>query len=233
MSYCHGIDVSNNNGEFDWAEWPAIDFAAAKAIEGPHDGQGMFHDGQFARNWRLMKDVYDNKLVRIAYCFAHYTGGEAGMDEQARTITEVVKDNGLQPGDHYAVDVEPYAGLNTPDGLPGADVARLTRRFCEQVNKLNPDHRCLVYAGNNMADEGCTAGLWPWRLWVPDYNPALTVPEPWASRPWKQNNPNRKAFAIWQFEPGSNTDAGDPDKNVFDGDKAALLDFARMPAYRR
>lgn len=216
MSNATGIDVSDNNGEFDWAAWPHIDFAMAKAIEGPHDGGGMFYDPQFARNWAAMRDGYGNKLVRVAYCFLHPA---ASIADQAHALTDVVRKEGLQPGDHFMVDLEPYAGLATPDGLPAAEVAARTREFCHLINVLNPDHRCLVYVNPATAREGCCAGVEPWRLFVADWDvTAPEVPAPW--RTWH----------FWQYRSGAN---GEPDLDAYNGDRAALLDFARMPAGRR
>jgi lysozyme len=213
VSNATGIDVSDNNGTFDWSAHQGIDFAAAKCIEGPHNGEPMYFDPTFAVNWAAMKDSYENKLVRFAYCFFHPASDPV---EQADTLTSTVREHGLQIGDHFWVDLEPYAGLATPDGLPPAEVARATKRFCERVNSNAPNCRCLVYVDRATAEAGCCEGLSRWRLALAEYE----VAQPSVPRPWK-------TWHIWQ-----KSDVG-LDRDVYNGDKAALLEFARMPAHRR
>jgi lysozyme len=198
-----GIDVSNFQGAgFDWHDYPHISFAGVKATEGT-----TFSDPDFARNWQQMWDVYDGRLVRIAYCFAHPA---EDMAAQADMLVGHAREHGLKDGDHFAIDLE------TTDGLPPAEVARFGAEFSARVNKVAPGHRCLAYTFLDFAQLGNCADQGPWRLWLADYDVAVpTVPAPW------------KRWSFWQSG-GSGLDV-----DQFNGDRVALLDFARMPADRR
>ena len=202
MPNATGIDVSNHQGEFDWHAHPHISFAGVKATEGTG-----FSDPDFPRNWQQMREVYSNKLVRIAYCFAH--PGE-DMHAQADTLVAHVREHGLQDGDHFAIDLE------VNDGLPPAEVARFGAAFSARVNRLAPGHRCLSYTFVSFAEAGNCARQGPWRLWIADYGVAAPkVPPPW------------QRWHIWQSS-GSGLDY-----DVFNGTREQLLDFARMPHDRR
>ena len=202
MTNATGIDVSKWQGDFDWNAHPGLAFAGVKATEGTG-----YNDPEFPDNWNDMWSVYNHKLVRIAYCFAH--PGE-DMHLQADTLVTYVRDHGLADGDHFALDLE------VNDGLDPAEVARFGGAFSARVNKLAPGHRCLSYTFLSFAAEGNCAGQGPWRLWLADYGVAApTVPAPW------------KRWWFWQ-KSGTGLDL-----DVFNGDRAALNEFARMPADRR
>lgn len=217
MSNATGIDVSDNNGQFDWSAYPDIAFAAAKVGEGPHDGEGFFFDPTFASNWHAMRQLYGNRLVRFAYWFGHPSGDPV---EQADALTSIAREHGLQLGDGFWLDLEPYPGLATPDGMPAAEVASWARRFCARVNRNAPRLRCMTYCSPGTAEAGCCAGMDRWRLVVANYGvDRPTVPAPW------------KTWHIWQENPG--TPEQPVDHDVYNGPREQLLDFVRMPADRR
>ena len=213
MSNATGIDVSNNNGIFDWSAHPDIAFAAAKCVEGPHDGEAMFYDPTFADNWKAMRHAYGNKLVRYAYCFFHPASDPIA---QADALTSTAREHGLQFGDGFWLDLEPYEGLATPDGLPAAEVAEAARKFCRRVNHNAPNCRVMVYCDRATAEAGCCAGLGRWRLVLAEYGVTKpTVPAPW------------ETWHIWQ-KSGTVLD-----RDVYNGGKGALQDFMRVPTHRR
>ena len=120
-----GIDVSNRNGKFDWAAWNGhIEFAMAKATEGID-----FKDQEFNRNWRHMKLL---KLHRFAYHYGHPVNDPS---MQARIFTDFVKENGLERGDNFVLDLE------DPDGSQPGHVSRWGWTFLKEVNGLCPGHR--------------------------------------------------------------------------------------------
>lgn len=207
MGYATGIDISDNNGEFDWSPWGGIDFAFIKATEvGPN---GLYLDSQFERNWVQAWDRYDGRLVRVAYAFGH--PGES-VERQVKALHERVAPR-LRPGDHFMLDLE------VSDGLPPAEVAKFGQAFCHQMNRAAPEHRCIVYTDPGFAGAGNCDGLGPWRLYIADWG----APEPAVPAPWQ-------AWMFWQFEQGGN---GQPDRDVFNGDRARLLDVMWMPHDRR
>lgn len=214
MAFARGIDVSNHNGQFNWAAYPSIDFAFMKAVE--ITPGGMYYDTEFPRNMAVTAEQYHRKLVRHPYGFAH--PAEA-VKPQADALVGYSKDHGMLPGDHFMMDLE------VTDGLPAAEVSKFGVAFCHAVNKAAPGHRCIDYTFLAFAEAGNCAGQWPWRLYIADWDVKTpTVPQPWAGR--------GLAWKYWQFAQGS-ADGSKPDLDVFNGDRAALLDFCRMPADRR
>lgn len=202
MTNAQGLDVSRWNGAFDWRGHPSIAFAAAKASE--HTAA----DPDFAANWADMKTTFDNKIVRIAYCYAH--PGDA-MAPQADYLVQLVKDHGLQPGDHFALDMEAGQGQATPDNVAVPEVRAWARAFSRRVNVAAPEHRCFGYCS---ADAGWGWGLWP--AWTADWG----VSSPRVASPWTR-------WWIWQKS------ADGTDLDEFAGDRGKLLDFCRMPGDRR
>jgi lysozyme len=197
MSNAQGLDVSKWQGSFDWRGHPDIAFAGAKCYEA-----GAGEDPAFAANWSDMRTTFDNKLVRIAYCYAH---PGYSMAAQADTLVELVKDHGLQAGDHFALDLE------VTGDLADTEVVSFARQFSHRVNVAAPEHRCLGYT---FSDFPAPWGTWP--LWIANYDVAAPkVPAPW-DRWW-----------FWQKS------ANGLDLDEFCGDRERLNEFCRMPEDRR
>jgi lysozyme len=176
--YPRGIDVSNNNGIFDWPTWRGfINFASAKATEGLD-----FQDEQFPRNWQYMRKL---GIYRFAY---HYAHPDLDPAQQARYLTDYVRKQGLYPHDNFLLDLEETGGLSP------VDVSFWAWVFCTEINRLNPGHRVLVYCDASFAEAGNCAKLGGWGLWVANYGvPKPTVPAPW------------KYWRFWQYS-GSGVD---------------------------
>ena len=196
-----GLDVSNFQGAFDWpAQRGKIGFGMAKATEGT-----AFTDGQLGHNWDGMWAL-DRYMPRFAYHFFH-----PGQDPiaQAAHLVAAVKPHGLLPGDNFVMDLE------TSDGHPAAVVAGVAKQFLQEVNRLAPGHRALVYTNPSFAQAGNCAGLGSWYLWLASYG----VPAPVAPQPWSK-------ATFWQY-----TDQP-IDGDRFMGSHAELLAFCRMPDKR-
>lgn len=230
MTYAHGFDASDNNGELDFAAYPGMDFAFFKACE--LTPAGMHYDAQFARSMAGSLAHYGKSFARFAYGFAH--PGEA-VEPQASALVQLGNDHGMLIGDHFMMDLE------VTDGLPAAEVAAFGAAFCHRVNVLSKGRRCLDYTFVSFAQAGNCEGQWPWRLFIADWDVSQPlVPDPWAGR--------RLPWSFWQFAPGETRQARSrsvqfprpdgmapptPDLDVFHGDRAALMDFCEMPANRR
>lgn len=197
MSNARGLDVSVWNGAFPWRGYPGIDFAAAKAYEA-----GAGEDPMFSANWSDMWTAFGGKLVRIAYGFGH---PGAAVAPQATTLVQLVRDHGLQLGDHFMLDLE------VTDGVPPGDVVRWAREFSHLVNRQAPEHRCLGYTFPDFAA--------PWGTW-PLFIANTGVSQPAVPPPWTR-------WWFWQFSQRG------LDLDEFCSDKEALLNFMRMPADRR
>ena len=210
VANAQGIDISNIQGYFNWSVWAGrIQFGMAKATEGPHGFQGTYFDAQFARNWQQMWTLNGpGKLIRFAYHFAHPSTDPLS---QADTLTTVVRQQGLKPGDHFVLDLE------ETDGMPASHVSQWAQAFCHRINRANPAHRVLVYTYPGFTQGGAvTAGLDPWHLWIANYG----VSRPLVPSPWQD-------WTFWQY-----TGTG-IDRDEFNGSEAELLEFARMPESRR
>lgn len=205
-----GIDVSNNNGPFDWASWRGkIGFAAAKAVEG--DG---FTDDDFGSNWDAMWWMNaTHTFPRFAYLFFR-----AGQDPvvQAAHLVATVKGQGLAPGDNFLFDLEstsPDEQLN--DGLTPAQCAPRAVECMRHINEFAPGHRVLPYMNPAWARAGGSAGMGSWFLWLAEYGVSVpSVPPPW------------DRWTFWQ--PGGRG----VDTDVYNGTLEQLLAFTRMPPRR-
>lgn len=177
--YCHGIDVSNNNGTFPWKQWAGhIDFAMAKSSEGTH-----FLDNTFPLNWQAMDEL---ALWRFAYHYVHVLDSSPAM--QARYFTEAVRDRvTLRQHDHFVADIE------SEEASP-EETSWWMHVFCREMNRINPGHRILPYTYTAYADAGYTAMLGPWHLWEACWD----APSPPPCGPWK-------TWAFWQYS-GRGTD---------------------------
>lgn len=203
MTGVQGIDVSNNNGTLDWTPWRD---QISFAMMKASEGVG-FIDSQFGRNWNQAWRISGGKMVRVAYHFGH-----PGQDpvHQADILTTQARKHGLKPGDHYALDLE------VTDGQSPDHVAAWAQKFAHRINHVNPGHRCLIYTYPAFAEAGNCAGLEPWFLWIANYGVAApAVPAPWHE--WK----------FWQYQ-GTGID-----RDMWNGTEQELLDFMRMPAWRR
>lgn len=204
--YANGIDVSDNNGDFDWHSWQgAIEFAMIKATEGSsRDYPNGYHDVQFARNWEGARSI---GVHRFAY---HYFRFDPLHDpaRQAADFVRVVTEQGLDLVDNFVVDWE-----EPTEGYSVHAQAFAVWVFCTEVQRLTEHkHRMLVYTFPAFADAGYCAMLGRWDLWIANWNAASpTVPPPWS-------NPSdgRPGWHFWQFAPGR-TNGTRPDLDRFNG----------------
>lgn len=202
-----GLDVSQWQGNFDWsAEKGKIGFGMAKATEGT-----TITDSEFVHNWNSMWGL-SHTLPRFAYHFFHASEDPTA---QAERLVALVKPHGLLAGDNLVLDLEATESNGTNDNVKPATVAARAQTFLHVANELAPDRRVLVYCNPAFAKAGNCAGLGAWSLWLASYGVSKpAVPSPW------------KTWTFWQ-----KSDNG-LDLDVFNGTKAELLSFTRMPASR-
>ncbi|HWG64436.1 MAG TPA: GH25 family lysozyme [Streptosporangiaceae bacterium] len=158
-------------------------------------------DPEFGRNWRQAKSI---GIVRGAYHFGHPADGAAS---DARAFLSVVRANGLDAGDLLALDLE------TADGLPPARVAEYARNWCSDVEQAT-GRKPVVYTFLSFAQAGNCAGLGGYPLWIAE--PSYPAGHPVVPRPWTQ----------WAFHQYNTAPL---DRDVFNGDDAALKRFAKLP----
>jgi GH25 family lysozyme M1 (1,4-beta-N-acetylmuramidase) len=99
--------------------------------------------------------------------------------------------------------------LEVTDGRSPIDVSFWAWTFCTEMNRLNPQHRVLVYTFPAFAAEGNCARLQDWALWIANWGvPAPEVPAPWR---W---------WTFWQYAEGKTVDL-----DRFNGNPQQLDDF--------
>lgn len=155
-------------------------------------------DPEFARNWQQAKAI---GIVRGAYCLGHPRDGAAANAEH---FVSVVRARGLEAGDLLALDLE------VSDGLAPAQVAAYARNFCADVERAT-GRPPVVYTFIDFAREGNCAGLGGYPLWIA--NPSSAPGHPTVPAPWTR----------WHFHQYATNIV---DRDVFNGDTAALREFA-------
>jgi lysozyme len=205
MDQATGIDVSGENGPWNWEPFAGHDhFAAIRATS--WNGRTLGIDPQFLRNWR---EAGDKGLRRIAY---HEIRPDvlANARTQALTVSALVHDAGLDKTDCTAMVIDPpYC-----QGLAPAEVSGFALEYGMDINGDMPFHRLLVYIDPNLASLGYARGLSRWHLWIAQYEVSEpTVPDEWAD--------NGLSWTIWQTQ-----GAIPPDRDVFNGDARAYDEFA-------
>lgn len=193
-----GIDLSDNNGLFDWPAWNGhLDFAMIKATEGPtQDYQTGYRDHQFERNWAEAEKM---GIFRFAYHYAHPDGNPGA---QAKYFVDTVKAQGMHIHDNFVLDLE------VSDNVKPITVSFWAYVFCETVNRLTHGQRILVYTFPAFADAGYCAKLGHRELWIANFD----TPQPHIPLPWR-------TWAFWQYA-GTGLD-----RDVFNGSEKDLEKF--------
>ena len=213
-----GIDVSSWQNRIYWRDvvtqtidGAPLDFAIARATIGEHG-----KDSEWDRNWG---GIGDAGLARGAYHAADLTTPAC---PQARAFAAALRAGGYEPKVGMlrpVVDVERVPNRQTP--RPAAVVAWVEAFVAELELELGIAP--MIYTGGfwrfdlgNPPSE--VAGRCP--LWLADYEHVPHVPAPWAR------------WSIWQVSgdvaaPGGKPlrlrgIAGNVDRDMFDGDRAAL-----------
>jgi lysozyme len=191
-----GIDVSNNNGLFDWAPWKGhIDFAMAKASEGTG-----FTDPDFPRNWAEMSRL---GIYRFAYHYGHPS--EDPVKQAEKFLNTLDNHGGIRKDDNFVLDFE------EDDNMPAIKTAFWAWVCAHTINKYCPGHRTIVYTYPSFAQDGHCAMVGSHPLWIADYDvPTPEIPPPW------------KTARFWQYAGGK---PGGVDLDVFLGTHHQLKEF--------
>lgn len=210
MATVRGVDVS----DFQTVNWPlaarSLDFAASKATEGL-----TWKSKTFASNWHNMAQ---QGLVRMAYHFAHADAGRSASAEAHEFLNYVKAHGGWRATDIPVLDLE--AG-----NLSGHALSNWVNEWCSVVEHAwRPG---LIYSGKWFAGARGASFDGPkargWKLWLAAY----------VSNPQAFVHGGFNVWTIWQFtdgkfgpQPHTVPGIGRCDIDVFNGSKAALLDFA-------
>jgi lysozyme len=153
-----GIDVSSYQGALTGSALSELDFAFAKATDGPSET-----DPNFTANWAA---------IRAAGKFrgAYHELRAGNATGQAAWFLAAVKAAGLEPGDMLAVSVSDYPGVS------GADA----KAFCDAV-KAATGGRNPVLAYSDLSVAATLASCTGYDLWIAWPSPAA----PESVAPWK------------------------------------------------
>jgi lysozyme len=153
----HGLDVSDNNGTFNWNK--SIAFGIAKATQGVTD-----EDTQFSRNWAQMEEL---GLLRGAY---HYMTAGLSGEAQAEYFVNFVRMHGLGLNDALMLDMETNCtNLNI-------------QQFVNTVKSMTGKN-VFVYSEYSIIHEGKFDGLYDQPLWIA--NPEGEIGNPPEVSPFK------------------------------------------------
>jgi GH25 family lysozyme M1 (1,4-beta-N-acetylmuramidase) len=193
MADAAGIDVSNFDGDFDWAGTSGLSFGICRATQGLGASGTNSPDPFLSWNWPRIKA---KGLARGAY---HFLNPDLSGAAQASYFVDTVSAVGLETTDMLWLD-------NETAGASPADVAICACDFMAKLVSLRPHNPCGVYSFFDFVTTGNCAGLASYPLWLAIYQQATpSAPAPWSQ--WK----------FWQSGGTSNHD-----NNVFNGTAAEL-----------
>jgi GH25 family lysozyme M1 (1,4-beta-N-acetylmuramidase) len=193
MADAAGIDVSNFDGDFDWAGTSGLSFGMCRATQGLGASGTNSPDPFLSWNWPRIKA---KGLARGAY---HFLDPNLSGAAQASYFVEKVSVGGLETTDMLWLD-------NETAGSSPAAVAACAREFMTELASLRPHNPRGVYSFFDFITAGNCAGLGEYPLWLAVFQAAApTAPAPWSA--WK----------FWQSGSTSSSD-----KDVYDGTAAEL-----------
>jgi lysozyme len=170
-----GIDVSAYQAPLTAADLAGLDFAFAKATDGP-DGT----DPNFAANW---------DAIRAAGKFrgAYHELRASDVAAQAARFLATVRAAGLEAGDMLAVSVSDYAGVTDADAKAWLDAVKAA------TEGRNP---VICYSDLSVAAGlGSCTGYDLWVARPSDTAPASVAPWPgWRLWQWNETGLDRNAF---------------------------------------
>jgi len=193
MANATGIDVSNFDGDFNWAGTSGLSFGICRATQGLGASGTNSPDPFLAWNWPRIKA---KGLARGAY---HFLDPNLSGAAQASYFVEKVSAVGLETTDMLWLD-------NETAGSSPAAVASCARDFMARLVSLRPHNPHGVYSFFDFITSGNCAGLGGYPLWLAVFQSATPrAPSPWSA---------------WRFWQSGSTSSSD--KDVFNGSAAEL-----------
>ena len=189
----NGIDVSNFDGQFNWAATSGLSFGICRASQGLGAPGTNSPDPFLSWNWPRIKE---KGLARGAY---HFLDPGLSGAAQASYFVEQVSKVGLETTDMLWLD-------NETAGSSSAAVAACARDFMARLVSLRPHNPCGVYSFFSFITSGNCDGLGSYPLWLAIFQSQT----PAAPAPWK----------AWKFWQSGGTSSHDND--VFNGTAAEL-----------
>jgi len=197
-----GIDVSYYDGQPDWDQIKnsGIAFAFIRVSDGT-----AHEDSEFSRNWSEARRV---GVVRGVYQYFR-----PAVDPIAQADLLLAKMGTLEPG-----DLPPVIDVEDDAGLPGSTVAQKVGQWIDHVDAAT-GRTSIIYTGFYFwRDQVGSSAFADHPLWIAWYDVACPdVPPPWSDWAFHQHT---DSGTVPGMPPGVDLD-------VFNGDAAALADFAQ------
>lgn len=183
VASAQGLDVSNWQGQFQWAATKGLSFGINRVTQGLGAPGTNSPDPEAAWNHAAIRDA---GLHRGAY---HFLDPSLSGSAQARYFVDTLNSYGLVKNDMLWLDNE------TAGTSPGA-VAACAQNFMTELRALCPENPIGVYTYISFAKDGNCQGLGEWPLWLAYPNATAPLPPP----PWVK-------WKFWQWGLRNGTDA--------------------------
>lgn len=194
MTY-EGVDVSEFQGEVDWARVKAggLVFAFTKATQGTSEV-----DPRFAANWAGIRAA---GLVRGAY---HFLDPDEDPAAQAEHFLATVR---LEPG-----DLAPMLDVEVTEGMSVGTLDESVQTWLAKVAAAT-GVQPILYSDLSFLDRDLAKGFGAYLLWIADYSPKPpTAPAPWT------------ALTFWQYSDSGRVSGidGQVDRDRYQGTPAGF-----------
>jgi lysozyme len=200
-----GIDVSEHNGQIDWAKVKAsgIQFAIARVSDGL-----KYPDSEFDTNWAEIKK---KGLTRGVYQYFR-----PGQDAIAQADLLLSKIGALGDG-----DLPPVIDVETANGQSSSTVVSGVRAWIDHV-KAKTGRDPIIYAAAGFWDTlSNTSQFAPQKLWVANYGANCPyMPDTWGT------------WSFWQYSESGSVPgvSGGIDLDVWNGSLSDLQALAKGPS---
>jgi lysozyme len=196
-----GIDVSYWQGNIDWSAvaGDGIEFAFIRVSDGLD-----YYDTEFQDNWA---GAQANGIIRGAYQF--FRSDEDAIDQADLLLDEM---GALADG-----DLPPVIDVESTDGQTSATIIAKVQQWLDHVEAAT-GRTPIIYTAKWFWESnlGSTAFA-SYPLWAANWEVACpNIPDQWSEWYFWQTSDSGSVAGI----------AGNVDTNVFNGDLAALMDFA-------
>jgi lysozyme len=198
----NGIDVSSYEPNVNWSQAKAsgIQFAFIKATEGV-----TLVDDSFSSHWTM--SIFAG-LIRGAYHFYHPKDDPI---DQANLLTTTVGE--LAPADlPFVMDFE------TLDNADPSQILANAKIFLQKVENVSGKTPIIYGSPSFLNALRFDSSFSRYPLWIANYQ----VIKPSIPPPWRD-------YVFWQTSESANvTGVGTCDFNIFNGDQADLINFAKQ-----
>ncbi len=178
VASAQGVDVSNYQGNYDWAGTHGLSFGLFRLTQGLPGSHMNSPDPTAQWNHR---EIFKKGLHRGAY---HYNEPSLSGPAQATYFVDEMTKLGITRSDIMVLDHEDN------DNLPPTHVAAQGVAFMKELDILLPHNPNMVYTFIDFIRQGNCVGMTHWPLYLA--HPGATSPSAVEERPWTN-------WKLWQW----------------------------------